>query len=79
MEGVSSPPSRLTALAHLVVHIARRQPGLGSDLNNHPVSIVFISKLNSLCRMTIEREMRAFSAIEKIAEGESVEFDVLPI
>ncbi|QDV56239.1 hypothetical protein [Rosistilla oblonga] len=60
--------------------LALRQAGLcGDDLNNHPASLAFVSKLNSLCRMTTEREMAAFSAIDKLAEGESVEYDVIPI
>jgi len=60
--------------------MALRQTGLcGDDLNNSPVSPAFVSKLNSLCRMTTEREMAAFSAIDKIAQGESVENDVIPL
>jgi len=59
---------------------ALRQTGVGGDdLNNHPVSLAFVSKFNSLCRMTTEREMAAFSAIDKIAIGESVEYDVIPL
>lgn len=57
-----------------------RQTGLGGDdLNNHPVSIAFVSKLNSLCRMTTEREMAAFSAIDKLAQGETGEYEVMPL
>ncbi|QDS91814.1 hypothetical protein FF011L_05490 [Roseimaritima multifibrata] len=60
--------------------LALRQSGLNDDdLNNHPVSLAFVSKLNSLCRMKIEREMAAFSAIDRIAEGKSVEYEVLPL
>lgn len=51
----------------------------GDDLINHPVSLAFVSKLNSLCRMTTEREMAAFSAIDRIAQGESVEYEVIPL
>lgn len=51
----------------------------GDDLINHPVSLSFTSKLNSLCRMTTEREMAALSAIDNIANGESVEYDVIPL
>jgi hypothetical protein len=47
--------------------------------HRHLVSLAFTSKLNSLCRMTTEREMAAFSAIDKIAEGESVEYEVIPL
>jgi hypothetical protein len=60
--------------------MALRQTGLcGDDLNNHPVSLAFTSKLNSLCRMTTEREMAAFSAIDKLSEGKSVEYEVFPL
>jgi len=60
--------------------MALRQTGLGGDdLNNHPVSVAFLSKLNSLCRMTTEREMAAFNAIDRIEQGESVEYDVIPL
>src|SRR6056297_3051432 len=60
--------------------MALRQTGLGGDdLNNHPVSIAFVSKLNSLCRMTTEREMAAFDAIDRISSGESAEYEVIPL
>ena len=51
----------------------------GDDLNNHPVNIAFVSKLNSLCRMTTEREMAAFGAIDQIERGESADYEVIPI
>ena len=51
----------------------------GEDLINHPVALAFISKLNSLCRMTLDREMAAFSAIDRIQKGEAVEYEVLQI
>ena len=51
----------------------------GDNLINHPVNLAFVSKLNSLCRMTFEREMAALSAINKIERGEAVEFDVIPL
>jgi hypothetical protein len=57
-----------------------RKTGMsGDELNNHPVTICFISKLSSLCRMTADREIRAFEAIEKLAIGEAVEYEVIPI
>jgi len=31
-----------------------RSGASGDDLNNHPVSLAFVSKLNSLCRMSFE-------------------------
>lgn len=51
----------------------------GDDLINHPISLAFISKLNSLCRMTTSRELAALDAIERIAAGEAVEYEVIPI
>lgn len=51
----------------------------GDNLINHPVNLAFVSKLNSLCRMNVEREMAALSAIDKIAGGEEVEFEVIPL
>ena len=51
----------------------------GENLINHPVNLAFVSKLNSLCRMNFDREMAALSAIDKIEQGESVEYEVIPL
>lgn len=51
----------------------------GNDLINHPVALSFTSKLNSLCRMTACRELDALRAVRRIEEGESVEYEVIPI
>ena len=51
----------------------------GDELNNHPVNLAFISKLNSLCRMNFDREMAALGVIDQIKEGEPVEYDVIPL
>ena len=51
----------------------------GDDLNNHPVNLAFVSKLNSLCRMTLDREMAALLAVDQIEQGESVEYEVIPL
>lgn len=51
----------------------------GDDLINHPVSLSFVSKLNSLCRMTTDREMAALGAIDQIEKGECVEYEVIPL
>ena len=60
--------------------LAMRRAGIGGDrLINHPISLVFISKLNSLCGMTLCREMAAFDAIDKLRQGESVEYEVIPL
>ena len=60
--------------------IAMRDSGVcGDRLNNHPVSIAFIGKLNALCRLTNSREIAALIAIDRIENGESVEYEVIPI
>lgn len=51
----------------------------GNSLINHPVAIAFTSKLNSLCRMNLDREMAAFDAIDKLQKGETVEYPVNPL
>lgn len=51
----------------------------GDDLINLPIALAFISKLNSLCRMTTSRELAALDAIEGIAVGEAIEYEVIPI
>jgi hypothetical protein len=60
--------------------VALHRAGIGGDnLINHPTSLAFVSKLNSLCRMTLEREMAALDAIDKLQNGESVEYEVIPL
>jgi hypothetical protein len=51
----------------------------GDDLINHPISLAFTSKLNSLCRMTLGRELAALSGIDRIEKGEAVEYEVIPL
>ncbi len=64
---------------HRYLLAMHKQGILGDDLNNHPVNLVFVSKLNSLCRMTTEREMAAFRAIDQLERGEAAEYEVIPI
>lgn len=60
--------------------LALKQVGVcGDDLNNQPISLAFVSKLNSLCRMSLARESAAFDAIERLQRGEDAEFDVIPL
>jgi hypothetical protein len=60
--------------------LALHQAGVfGDDLNNHPISLAFVSKLVSLCRMNDERETAALRAIDRIEKGESVEYEVIPL
>ena len=51
----------------------------GDDLINHPINLAFVSKLNSLCRMTFEREMAALRAIDQIERGEAIQYEVVPL
>ena len=51
----------------------------GDDLINHPFALAFVSKLNALCRMTTERELAALSAVDRIEQGETVEYEVIPL
>jgi hypothetical protein len=51
----------------------------GDDLINHPFALAFVSKLNSLCRMTTGREMAALNAIDVIERGEAAEYQVIPL
>lgn len=56
----------------------RRTAGLdGNGINNHPVVLAYVSKLNSLCRMNTKREMAALQAIDQLARGEDVECEVI--
>ena len=60
--------------------LALHRSGVCGDLLiNHPVSLAFTSKLNSLCRMTTDREMAALGAIDLIEQGEAVEYEVIPV
>jgi hypothetical protein len=38
-----------------------------------------VSKLSSLCRMTLDREMAAFRALDSIRKGDAVEYKVIPL
>lgn len=51
----------------------------GDDLFNHPVALAFVSKLNSLCRMSLGREMAALHAIDLIKQGQAAEYEVIPL
>ena len=56
-----------------------RDETCGDNLINHPVSLAFTSKLNSLCRMTFEREMAALRAVSQIERGDAIECEVVPL
>lgn len=51
----------------------------GDAINNHPVVLAYVSKLVSLTRLTTDREMAALAAIDRLAEGENVETEVIPL
>lgn len=60
----------------LVLH---RSGVCGNALINHPVALSFVSKLNSLCRMSTDREMAALRAIDQIEKGEAIEYEVISL
>lgn len=51
----------------------------GDDLINHPVSLTLLSKLDCLCRVNHSREMAALRAVNQMVDGESVEYEVIPL
>lgn len=51
----------------------------GEELFNRPVALSFTSKLNSLCRMTHDRELDALGAIRRIERDETVECEAIPL
>jgi len=57
----------------------RRSEVCGDDLINHPVALAFVSKLSSLCRMTLDRELAALGAIDLIEQAPTVEYQVIPL
>jgi hypothetical protein len=60
--------------------LAMRDSGIcGDRLINHPVSLAFTSKLVALCRLTEGREVAALLAIDRIQNGETTEYEVIPI
>ena len=80
----------ITAAWIVELDALRKLPGMGGDaINNHPSTLAFISKLMSLSRITSivltgphegrEREHVALDLCEKIAKGEKVEYEVIPL
>ena len=60
--------------------IAMRDAGIcGDRLINHPVAIAFTSKLVALCRLTDGRETAALLAIDRIRNGATTEYEVIPV
>lgn len=60
--------------------LAMRDSGIcGDNLINHPVIIAFVSKLNALCRLTEGRETAALLAVDRIQDGETTEYEVIPV
>jgi hypothetical protein len=68
-------------VAHWLDHIdAMRKAGADSDtINNHPSTLVVLSKLNSLARMTQDRENAAWNACRVLQEGKQTEYEVIPL
>jgi len=51
----------------------------GDAINNHSVVLAYVSKLVSLTRLTTDREIAALDAIDRLANGEDVEVEVIPL
>ncbi len=60
--------------------LGMRDAGIcGDNLINHPVAIAFTSKLNALCHLTDGRKTAALLAIDRIQNGKTIEYEVIPI
>lgn len=52
----------------------------GDTINNHPIVVCFASKLNSLCRLTAEREMKAFAVLDDILTWKrDATYEIIPL
>ena len=51
----------------------------GDLLINHPVTLAFLSKLNSLCRNSTDRELNALEACYELSKGNKVQYEVIPL
>ena len=51
----------------------------GDEINNHPIMLCYLSKLNSLCRFDLRRELAAFEAVDKLARLADAEYEVIPL
>jgi len=72
-------PTAVVGCFHRHLLALHRSGVCGDDLITHPVSLSFVNKFNSLCRMTTDREMAARGAIDQIEKGETVEYEVMPL
>lgn len=51
----------------------------GNAINSHPVVLAYISKLVNLTQFSTEREIAALEAIERLANGDDVESEEIPL
>tara|TARA_R110002095_G_scaffold6094_1_gene12727 strand:+ start:87 stop:389 length:303 start_codon:yes stop_codon:yes gene_type:complete len=51
----------------------------GNAISNHPIVLAYVSKLVSLTRLSTEREVAALEAIDRLANGDAVESEVIPL
>lgn len=60
--------------------VALQRSGVsGDNLINHPIAIAFTSKLNSLCRVSPDREADAFDALARLERRETTEYEVISL
>src|SRR5580698_4609191 len=50
----------------------------GDDLINHPISLASVSKLNNLCRMSLDREMAVLGARERRKRSHDAQASLRP-
>ena len=78
--GIKEIPKRIRAFfGGNAIADSTRAVLLNETQHRPAINLAFVSKLNSLCRMTFEREMAALSAVSRIEQGEAVEYEVIPL
>ena len=69
-------------LAAWLEHIDMIAAGLdGDEINSHPSTLAFLSKLNSLTHMNPRRESAALNVCREVARGREtdMEYEVIPL
>ncbi|MAX35803.1 hypothetical protein [Gimesia sp.] len=59
--------------------IRKSQKLNGDAINSHPVVLAYVSKLASLTQLSTEREVAALEGVERLANGNAVESEVIPL
>lgn len=72
----------INSLADIKRALSKDALKTGTDaVNQHPIIIVILDKLNSLARIqgsgNLSRIMKAYDAVDRLSRGESAEWEVL--